>query len=126
MERAAAQQRGAALLDQLGDEADLLLALDRAGAGRDGEIAAADLHAPDLDDRVGGVELAVGVLIRLLDAFDVLDDVQRFEQVDVDRRRVADESHNRLRGALAHMHLQILALQPRDEVLDLILIGVFL
>ena len=51
----------------------MLLALDAAGACNDGEVAAADLHAVDIDHAVVGVELAVGFLVRLRHAAAGLD-----------------------------------------------------
>src|SRR6266581_2631483 len=53
-ERTAAHHGRPRLRDRCGDPERLLLALDRAGAGHQRELAAADRAAPDADHRVGG------------------------------------------------------------------------
>ncbi len=83
LEGAAPQHGGAAGLYRLGDGDHLLLGLHGAGAGDEGEVAAADLRVADLHDGILGVELPVGVLIGLLHPLDILHDVQRGNQVDV-------------------------------------------
>ena len=65
LERAAAQQMRAGALDRVGGRLDLLLALDRAGAGDNGEALAADLDAVDVDQRALGTDFAAGELERL-------------------------------------------------------------
>ena len=61
----AAEEGGTAGLDALGDAQGLLLALDAARAGHDGDLLpAADPDAAAVNDRVGRVEQAVGALIR--------------------------------------------------------------
>ena len=61
----AAEEGSTAGLDALGDAQGLLLALDAARTGHDGDLLpAADPDAAAVDDRVGRVEQAVGALIR--------------------------------------------------------------
>ena len=70
----AAEQRCAARLDSLRDAQCLLGVLDAAGACHDGDLfLAADLHAAAVDDRVCGVEQAVGALIGREHAGNVVD-----------------------------------------------------
>ena len=82
--RAATQHRGAGRFAALGDS-DEVVALDRAGAGDDLEVAAADLDAAsEVDHGVCGVELAIGLFERLRDPLNALDDVHGFKQEGVD------------------------------------------
>ena len=74
LERAAAQDAGPGGLHALGHVGDLLLALDAAGAAHDGKVTAADLVPAHIDDGVVGVELAVGLFVRLGHAAAGLDD----------------------------------------------------
>ena len=71
------------------------------------KIAASDL-APRaaIDDGILGVELAVGVFVRLLNALDVFDDLQRFEYVDVHRGGIADQPQQRLVAADGHVYVK--------------------
>ena len=81
--------------DALGDEAHLLVRFHRAGARNDLETAAAKLYAVDIDDRIGGMELAVGVLIGLADAANGFHDIQRRQKIDIHAGGVADKAENR-------------------------------
>ena len=72
------------------------------------------------------MELAVGVLVRLLHALDVLDDVQRAKQVDVHHRGVPHQPQHQMRGALGGMNGDVQALEPGHEVIELLFLGVFL
>ena len=107
LEGAAAQKARARLLDALGHIGDLFQGLHRTGAGDDLEIPAADF-APRaaIDHGVLGVELAVGVFVRLLNALDVFDDLQRFEHVDVHRGGIADQPQQRLVAADGHVYVE--------------------
>ena len=122
---AAAQHGRAGRLAAAGD-LDEVVALDRAGARYDLKRAAADLDAAaEVDHGVSGVEFAVGLLEGLGDALDALDDVHRFEQERVDLGGVAHKADDRLVGAAAYMGGEALALDPRDDMGDGLVRGVF-
>ena len=126
LERAAAQHRRAAGLDRLRDGDHLLLGFHRAGAGHEREVAAADLRIADLDDGILGMELAVGVLIRLLHTLDVLDDVQRGNEIGVYLRGVAHQAEEHIALADAGVNDDALFLQPCDQALQLLWIRIVL
>ena len=79
----AAQHRRAGRLHCAGNADDLLFGLDAARSRDDAEVPAADLRARAIHRRVVGMELAVGGLVRLLDALDGLHDVQRLDEAGV-------------------------------------------
>ena len=124
LEGAAAQHGGAAGLDGLGDGHHLLLGLHGAGAGHDGQVAAADLGVAHLDHGVLGVELAVGVLVGLLDALDIIHDVQGGDQVDVQLGGVAHQAQNGVGLADACVDGNALFLQPGDQAVQLVTVGI--
>ena len=66
--RAAAQDARAGSRDAARGLEQLLLVLDRARAGHDHDVVAADLHAARLDDRLLALERAAGEFVRLADA----------------------------------------------------------
>ena len=65
------------------------------------------------------MKLPVRVLVRLLYALDILDDLQRGDQVGVDRGGIADQTEDRMRGADALVDIDMLFLQPCDEAFEL-------
>ena len=119
LERAAAQDVRAGGLDGLCDRDDLLLGLDGARPRDHDEVAAADLHAADLDDGVLRMELAVAALEGLSHALDAVDDAEAADQVHVHAGRVADEAEHGLVFSLGNVDGQALTLEPVDELLAL-------
>ena len=69
-----------------------------------------------VNDRVLRMELTVGLLEGLGDTLDALDDVHGLEEEGIDARRVADDADDRLVVALAHIGLVAAALDPGDEM----------
>ena len=124
LERTAAQQGSTGCLDALGAVGDLLLALDAAGAGDDGEAAAADLHAFHVDDAVVRVELAVGLLVRLRHAAAGLDHGVCQHPALGDGLGVADEAEDVGVAALGVVDLQAHAFQLGAEFMDFLFGGV--
>ena len=80
---------------------------------------------PHGDDGILRVKLPVRVLIRLLYALDVLYDVQRADEVDVQRGCVSNEAQYHLARAEAGVDLNPLAEQPVFQALELIRIRVW-
>ena len=124
LERAAAQQGSACRLYPLGAVGDLLLALDAAGACNDGEVAAADLHAVDIDHAVVGVELAVGLFVRLRHAAAGLDHGVGQHPALGNGLGVADQAQNVGVAALGVVDLQPHILQLVAELADLCVGGI--
>ena len=119
LERAAAQHCRAGGLHRLRDADELVLALDGAGPGDDGEVPAAHLHARTIDHRVLGVELPVRGLVGLLDALDGLHAVQRLDEPRVDVGDVTHAADDRLERAGRHARRDVVRCQERLQVLDL-------
>ena len=106
LKRAAAQKASACLFDLLCHQADLLRRLDRAGACNHLEASSADLHTVDIDDTVFRMELAVGLFVRLLDALDLFNDIQRSNLPDVHAGGVAHQAQQGGVHALGKVDLQ--------------------
>nr|WP_297807183.1 hypothetical protein [Tepidiforma sp.] len=82
LEGAAAEDVGAGGFDGAGGIEDVLFVFDGAGAGHDGELGAADFDAvADVDDGIGGMEVAGGELVGAGDAVDGFDAGEREEDV---------------------------------------------
>ena len=77
-------------------------------------------------DGVIGVELAVGVLERLLDALHAFHDVEGTDEILVDDGRVADEPHDGGVVALAHVDVEPQPFDPLDKVVHLLFVGIVL
>jgi hypothetical protein len=78
-------------------------------------------RSADVNNRVVGVELAVGALERLRDARDRLDHVQALKQLRVDRARIPDEAEDRAELPNGDVHVEPSALEPFCQVVDLLL-----
>ena len=126
LERAAAQERGAGGLHGLRDGDHLLLALHAARTRDHLEVAAADLEAAAVHHRVLGMELAVRLLVRLLDALDGLHHAEGLHEADVEARHVAHASDDGLRLARAHVRRHAVVAQPAKQAVDLLLVRVLL
>ncbi|MPM82910.1 hypothetical protein SDC9_129972 [bioreactor metagenome] len=126
LERAAPKHGGAAGLHGLGDGHHLLLALHGAGTRHNCQRAAADLGVPDLDHGVLRVKFAVCVFIRLLHPLDVIHNVKRGDQVDVQLGGVAHQSQNGVGLADAGVDGNALFLEPADEAFQLFAVGIAL
>ncbi len=87
LERAAAEGRGAGLLDRAGRCDDLLFAFDGAGAGDDAEVPAADGEAAGADDRRLGLRFEAGELVGGEDGQHFVDAGAAFEDADAARSR---------------------------------------
>ena len=124
LEGAAAEDVGAGVADRLGDLDQDRLALDGARAGDHGQVAAADLDPLDLEDRVVGVELAAGELVRLEDRHDLLDAVDRLERLGLQLLLVADHADDRPRDPLAEVGREAQRLDPLEDVVDTVRGGV--
>ena len=126
LEGASPEHGGAAGLHRPGDGHHLFLALHRAGAGHDGQAPAADPGVPHRNHRILGVELPVGVLIRLLDPLHILHDVQSGDQVDVQLGGVAHQAQDGVGLANAGVDGDPLLLEPVDQTLQLLRVVVAL
>ena len=124
LEGTAPEHGGAAGLDGLGDGHHLLLTLHGAGACHEGQVAAADLGVAHLHYGVLGVELAVGILVGLLDPLDVLHDVQRGDQVNVQLGSVAHQAQDGVGLTDAGVDDDALFLKPGDKTFQLVPVGV--
>ncbi len=103
LERAAAEAGGAQALQGLGDRDDLRLALDRARAGDDGDLDAADLQAAGLDDGPLAGQLRRGPLVGGEDRQDLLDALARLEGLDQALALLADGGDHGALGAADHL-----------------------
>ena len=65
------------------------------------------------------MEFPVGFLIRFRNAFHVLDDIEQFQEIHIDRRNVTDQAEYRLIRALGHVHRNPLSFQPDHQLLSL-------
>ena len=65
------------------------------------------------------MELAVRILVRLLDPLDILDDLQRLDEVDVNAGGVAHQPQDGLTHPLRLVDGHPLACQPLLEVAEL-------
>ena len=108
----------------LGDGHHLLLALHGAGTGHDGQGAAADLGVAHLHYGILRVELAVGVFVGFLDPLHVLHDIQGGDQVDIQLGGVAYQAQNGMGLADAGVDGDTLLLEPGDQTLKLVTVGV--
>ena len=111
-------------LHVLGDTKNLLLGLHGARPRDQLEVAAADFNiVGDADDRVVGVEFAVGALERLRDALHGLDHVEALQKLGVDFACIADQTDDCAELPHRDMHIQTSALEPTDQIVDLLLRG---
>ena len=111
----------AGLFHRAGHGHDLLLALHRAGARDDAEVAAADLDAAHVDDRVLRMKAPVAAFKGLADAGHVFHDVQRGDQFRIHLAGVADEPQHRLVFSLGYVYADAHLLEPVDELRLLLL-----
>lgn len=79
-----------------------------------------------LYDGVFRMEFAIDVFIGLLDALDRLHDIQGMQQVDIHFGGIADQPQHGGIGALAEIDLQAQPLDPRNEIVELFFVAVFL
>ena len=119
-----AQHRRARRFHGFGDGDELVLALHRARSRDKLEVPSAEEVSAHVHNRVFGVEFAVRVLERFLDALYALHDVERTYEVLVHDGSVADEPHNCGVVALAHMDVQPQSFYPFDEVVHLFFVGI--
>ena len=124
LESAAAEHGRAAFLDLLCNPDDLLLALDRARSRHERQRAAADLRIADTDDCRLRMKLFVCMLIGLLHALDILNNLKRRDQIRVDCSGIAHQSEDCVRGTDALVDADLLFLKPGDQALELRLIGI--
>jgi len=97
------------------------------GPRHDLEVTPSDEHAVTaVNHGVVGVELAVGLLEGLGDALDAFDDVHALEQEGVDLGGVTDDADDGLVVTLRDVRLEATSLDPRDEMIELVLRGGFL
>src|SRR5829696_7724299 len=94
LERAAAEDRRAAVADVAGDLVQHLLVLDRARPRDAHRMRPAHPYdrrtlSADLDDRIVLMKLAAGEFIRLHDGDDLLNPIQRREMAHIDVRLFA-------------------------------------
>jgi hypothetical protein len=123
----AAEQGRAAGLDALCDAQSLLGTLDAAGACHDGDLfLAADLHAAAVNDRIGGVEQAVGALVRGRHAGDVVDPGVGQHVPLVDLGGVAHQTEHVVVLAGDQGHVQTLMLELVNDLFQFFLRGAFL
>ena len=120
LEGAAAQHRGAGRFGGHGGREDLVRRLHRAGAGDEGEVAAADLAAAHVDDRVGRPELAAHQLVRLEDGDHPIDAGERLDGQGGQLLAVADGADDGDPLALRHVRLGADLLDAVDDVVDLL------
>ena len=83
--------------DRAGRDHELFFAFDRAGAGHENKVSAADLHAACVDDGGLGVRLAAGQFVAFLhpdDALHLCQGIERFEAGE--GCFVPDRRHHRL------------------------------
>ena len=124
LERAAPEHGGSGGLHALSHRDDLLLALHGTGAGDHGEVAPAHqaLVRAHLNDGVLGVKLAVGIFIGLRHPLHILHDIQSTDEVAVQLAGVADDADDGGVVAGGQVGAQILALDPVDQVVHLLLL----
>ncbi len=108
-----------AAFDLLGAEQDLLAGLDRAGAGHDDDLLAAD------DDAVGegdlgsfGAEAAAGELVGAGDAVGVVDALEHLELGDIEVGGGADAGEDGLGGSGGAVDVEAEFDHAFDYVLD--------
>ena len=127
LERATPQDVGARRLHSRRNGTNLLLAFHRTWPRNQGKVAAAYLDAVRKgDDRVLRMKFPVGGLVGILDALDLVDNVQGADEVDVDTRGVSNQPQNLLVLAFGCVDLKPLALQPGNQILQLHGIWIFL
>ena len=118
---AAAQDCRAVRLHMFGNVDDLLLALDRAGAGHHDQLFAAHDNARrDFDLRVVRMELAVCQLERLLYLEDVFDLRVAQQRVLVDRAGVADQADDDRTRTVNRVCLDVPALDMPGQLFDML------
>ena len=71
------------------------------------------------------MELSVRVLVRLLNALDILDDIESLYKVDVYARSVADKSEHGVMRAQAAVDGDTEAFEPIDKIVALIFVEIF-
>ena len=121
LERTAAKERGARGLDGLRHGDNLLFAFHRAGPGDNLEHAPAQLHAAAVHHRVRRMELAVGLLVGLLNAAHRLHVVQGRDHVLVHTGGVTHQAHDGGVFALGQVNLQPHLVEERRQPVDLCL-----
>ena len=128
LEGAAPEHGGSGGLDALGHGDDLLLALHRAGAGNEGEVAVAHLQLllPHLDDGILRMEFPVGALEGLGHPLHPLDNVQTGDEVPVQLAGVADDADDGGVVSRGDVGAQVLGLNPVNQILYPLLLGVLL
>ena len=70
------------------------------------------------------MELAIGVLVGLLDTLDILHDVQSGDQVDIQLGGIAHQTQNGVGLADAGVDGDALFLEPGDEAFQLVTVGI--
>ena len=110
-------------MDVLGHLDDLFLALHGAGAGHDGEVAAAHLDAVDVHDGIFGVELTVGLFVRFGHPHDPFHVVVEQDLIDVDVGGIAYQTQDAAADAVGDADLQVLCFKFCCQLANLVLTG---
>src|SRR5262249_52791760 len=124
--RSAAQHAGAGARYAPRRLEDLRLAFNRARAGHDHHLIAADGDAAHVDDALLRPEAAAGEFVRLADADDFLHAVKELEFARVDGLDVSNHAEDGLLGAGRAMDVEAALDQLRGDALDVRLVGVLL
>jgi hypothetical protein len=123
-EGATAQQRRSGSLCHQGGLEGLLLRLDRARAGDEGEGVRTDRNAPDVDRRHFGVVDAADQLVGRGDPHHVGNTGHRAEVQAAERLDVADQPDDGSGDTSAHEGLAADGLDPRNDCVDVVGLGV--
>lgn len=95
-----------------GNAADLCFRFYRTGAGDDLKIAASNFDPVDVDNGVLRMKFSVRIFIGLLNPLDILYNIERFEQINIQQRGVADQAENGLMDSFADVYFDVKAFQP--------------
>ena len=120
LERAAAEEFRAGIFDNFGAGKNLLAAFDRAGAGHDDDLLAADADAVGkADDGAFGAKAAPGEFVRRADADDFRNPGEHLEFLVVEGAGRADAGEDGLHGPGGAVHVEADFHHPLDDVLNL-------
>ena len=126
LERATANDFGAAIGHDIGGALNLVAALHTAGAGHYDDVVAADFNIANADDSALRTKTAACQFVRRDDAMDFFHAIENFEDSGIEIRFAADAADHGVDSAGGTVNVEAVFDEPIHHALNLLRRGVLL